>query len=236
MESRICTKCGKEKEISEFSKKYKTKKGEQKYQTKCKECVNEDMISYRENHVQDRVEYDKKYYDKNKNKILNYKKKYHIENKDVILIKKKKYRDKPESKLIQKEYRLNNKEYLSYLQKDYRLNNREYLNELQSKYRKENPHVIAWRSILHRVIKQFNTIKEGHTIDILGYSANDLKTHIESLFKEGMTWENHGEWEIDHISPVSLYSSDTPINIVNALTNLQPLWKDENREKFNKIF
>jgi hypothetical protein len=221
METKICSQCHKEKPINEFSKKYKTSTGEQRYQSKCKDCVNKEMPSYREKNIQDRIEYDKEYYTKNKEHILNNKKLYHKENKENILIKKKEYRNKPETKSNQKEYRLNN---------------RKHLNELQDKYRKNNPHVIAWRSILYRVIKQFNTIKEQHTIVILGYSANDLKIHIESLFEVGMSWNNHGDWEIDHVIPVSSFSEDTPLNIVNALSNLQPLWKDENREKFNKIF
>jgi hypothetical protein len=221
MDGKICSNCHKEKILSEFSKKYKTSTGEQRYQPKCKECVNEEMFLYREKNIQNRKKYDKEYYDKNKDKILNNKKIYHKENKENILVKKKIYRDKPESKIIQKEYRVNN---------------RKHINELQSKYRKENPHIIAWRSVLYRVIKQFDTKKEQHTIDMLGYSAKDLKQYMESLFVEGMTWANHGEWEIDHITPVSSFSDDTPLYIVNALTNLQPLWKDENREKFNKIF
>lgn len=75
--------------------------------------------------------------------------------------------------------------------------------------------------------------KEGRTIDLLGYSAEELKLYIQSLFTEGMTWENYGEWEIDHIKPVSKFDKNTPPSVVNALSNLQPLWKTENRSKFN---
>ena len=39
-----------------------------------------------------------------------------------------------------------------------------------------------------------------------------------------MTWSNHGEWHVDHIKDVSSFSKDTHPSIVNALTNLQPLW------------
>jgi len=74
--------------------------------------------------------------------------------------------------------------------------------------------------------------KEGHTIDLLGYSALDLKNHIESLFTEGMTWDNHGEWHIDHIKPVISFHKETLPRIVNALSNLQPLWAKENRDKW----
>jgi hypothetical protein len=59
---------------------------------------------------------------------------------------------------------------------------------------------------------------------MLGYSANDLKVHIESLWTPGMTWDNHGEWHIDHIRPLSSFPQDADVSIVNALANLQPLW------------
>jgi len=40
-----------------------------------------------------------------------------------------------------------------------------------------------------------------------------------------MSWDNHGEWHIDHIKPVSKFDKETPMSIVNALSNLQPLWE-----------
>ena len=40
-----------------------------------------------------------------------------------------------------------------------------------------------------------------------------------------MSWDNYGEWHIDHIKPLTKFDKDTPIHIVNALNNLQPLWK-----------
>lgn len=39
-----------------------------------------------------------------------------------------------------------------------------------------------------------------------------------------MSWENYGEWHIDHIKPVSLFDKTTTAKISCALTNLQPLW------------
>lgn len=43
-----------------------------------------------------------------------------------------------------------------------------------------------------------------------------------------MSWNNYGEWHIDHIKPVSKFRNNTPVRIVNALCNLQPLWAKEN--------
>ena len=49
-----------------------------------------------------------------------------------------------------------------------------------------------------------------------------------------MNWENYGEWHIDHIIPVSKFSKDTPMDVVNALDNLQPLWGIDNLKKGNR--
>jgi len=49
-----------------------------------------------------------------------------------------------------------------------------------------------------------------------------------------MSWENHGEWHIDHIKMVNDFDKETPMNIVNSLDNLRPLWASDNCSgKFN---
>ncbi len=52
--------------------------------------------------------------------------------------------------------------------------------------------------------------------------------------KEGMTYENYGEWEVDHILPFSGFDFNK-IRECCHYTNLQPLWYEENRKKSNKI-
>lgn len=102
--------------------------------------------------------------------------------------------------------------------------NPNYEKERSKRRRKETPHIFAWRDMLKDSLKRLGKKKEGHTIDLLGYSAIELKEHIESLFLDGMTWDNHGEWHIDHKIPVSTFDPETPSSVVNALSNLQPLW------------
>jgi len=85
--------------------------------------------------------------------------------------------------------------------------------------------------------------KGGSSIKALPYTLTELKEHIESLFVEGMTWENHGSgegcWNIDHIYPRSLlqYDSLEHPNFQKcwALENLQPLWAIDNLRKSNKL-
>lgn len=51
-----------------------------------------------------------------------------------------------------------------------------------------------------------------------------------------MSWYNYGDWEIDHIIPVSSFNLETtPPSVVNSLDNLQPLWKIENIKKSNNV-
>ena len=65
----------------------------------------------------------------------------------------------------------------------------------------------------------------------LGYSAKELRDHIEGLFKPGMSWTNYGTWHVDHRRPVALF--DLPQRMLEcfALENLQPLWATENWSK-----
>lgn len=219
---KVCTNCEIEKDISKFAKKYKTKDGIQKYSPICKECFNiKDAERRKTNDYKEKKKnYDKSYYDDNQDKILDRKREYHKENRGKILEQKKEYRRNP-----------NNVERI----KKYFLENKDKIRIGQQRYREKYPHVIAWRSMLHRTLNHLGKEKEGHTHESLGYSATQLKDHIENLFKEGMTWENHGEWEIDHIYPLTLFDSTSSPKEVNALSNLQPLWKEENRHKYNNI-
>ncbi len=74
-------------------------------------------------------------------------------------------------------------------------------------------------------------------IKLLGCSLEELKIYFESKFVTGMSWENHGEWEIDHIKPLSKFNLENleELKIACHFTNLQPLWKSDNRIKRDKI-
>jgi hypothetical protein len=276
---KICSKCGLEKDFSEFHKFKHSKDG---LKSQCKSCVlekekerrstdeykqkqkeynqsipkeiksnyrksnfikNKESIlqknkEWRENNKDYISEYSKKYREENKEILSEYKKIYYNENKEEISIKKKKWREE-------------NKDYMSEYNKIWRENNTEKVIENRKKYmnsksyksnkkrwyklnKEKNPHVLAWRCILTNSLKRLGKKKEDETIKLLGYSAIELKEYIESLFVEDMSWDNYGEWHIDHIKPVSSYDSDTPVDVVNNLENLQPLWAFDNLSKGNK--
>lgn len=70
---------------------------------------------------------------------------------------------------------------------------------------------------------------------LVDFTNMQLKKHLENQFKEGMTWENYGEWHIDHITPISAFSfektSDVDFKKCWSLSNLRPLWAKENLQK-----
>lgn len=77
--------------------------------------------------------------------------------------------------------------------------------------------------------------KEG-TEKILGIDYKSCKEFIESKFTVGMSWNNYGEWHIDHIIPLA--SAKTEIDLIKLChyTNLQPLWAFDNISKGCKIY
>jgi hypothetical protein len=77
--------------------------------------------------------------------------------------------------------------------------------------------------------------------DLVGYSTDDLRRHIEKQFKDGMSWERFlaGEIHIDHKIPITAFNFTKPEDIdflkCWALKNLQPMWGPDNISKGNKI-
>jgi len=72
----------------------------------------------------------------------------------------------------------------------------------------------------------------------VNWTVDELKSHLESKFTEGMSWENYGEWHIDHIKPDSWFDyaniADKGFKESWALNNLQPLWAKDNLSKGNR--
>ena len=73
-------------------------------------------------------------------------------------------------------------------------------------------------------------------MELTGCSKNDLLKHLESKFTEGMTFENYGEWHIDHIRPCASFNLEDPEEQKKCFhwTNLQPLWALDNIRKGDK--
>lgn len=76
--------------------------------------------------------------------------------------------------------------------------------------------------------------------DLVGFTVEQLKKHLEKRFEPRMTWENYGTyWEIDHKIPIAVFNFEKPEDIdfrlCWSLKNLQPLEAKKNRSKQDKI-
>jgi len=190
----------------------------------------------------------KKYYKENKHLI----KKYYKENKHIINERNKKYRDKNKAACAErgKKYRVKNKDAIKESQTKYKLENKERIREVNAKYNEENRDAVnhrnrMWRKanplsfFLHNSLRRIFTNWLGgrkKQEEIHGYTLTELTSHLESQFVEGMSWDNRDKWHIDHIKPIALFIKEgvTDPSIVNALSNLQPLWALDNLEKGSK--
>lgn len=87
------------------------------------------------------------------------------------------------------------------------------------------------RNVIARIGRKTKTKKSRKTNEYLGCTFQQARHHIEKQFQRGMSWGNHGEWEIHHIIPLAEWDLGDPQQMVRAthFTNLKPLWRHENR-------
>lgn len=157
---------------------------------------------------------------------------------------------KGQCKICTKEYYEINKNRILKQCKIYRRQNRDKILEIQRKYSKtEKARKIQKK---HREINKLsynissaisNSIrgnKNGHHWeDLVDYTLEELRQHLEFLFQEGMCWKNYGVWHIDHIKPKSLFNISSynckDFKECWSLDNLQPLWAEDNLRKGCKL-
>jgi len=76
---------------------------------------------------------------------------------------------------------------------------------------------------------------ETSTEEVVGLKYDEFKKHLESKFLDGMSWENRGEWHIDHIIPLSSANSKEELIKLCHYSNFQPLWAEDNISKGDRM-
>jgi hypothetical protein len=120
------------------------------------------------------------------------------------------------------------------LYKKYNAKRLKYHRDWKRKKRASDPMyklIASCRCRLHAALRGTGWTKKQKTEQYLGCTYEELKNHLEKSFVHTMTWENYGEWEIDHIIPLSSAKNELELIKLCHYTNLQPLWKTENRSK-----
>tara|TARA_Y100000389_G_C17272642_1_gene418825 strand:- start:49 stop:735 length:687 start_codon:yes stop_codon:yes gene_type:complete len=163
-------------------------------------------------------------------------------------IARKRWVNKNKEKVVsyRKEWLEKNSEHRKNYMKEYRERNVNIIREQKRKYeknRKDNDPFYKLccytRTAVYTCLKERSVDKYSNTFDILPYTLEELISHLENNFTEGMSWENYGEWHVDHIKPMASFTFDTidddSFNECWSLSNLQPLWAKDNLSKGSNI-
>lgn len=106
--------------------------------------------------------------------------------------------------------------------------------EYQKRKMKEDPKFAMSRRLRNRLyyaLQKKSWKKNTKFAEYIGCTLDELKDHIAGLFQPGMTWENMGEWHIDHKIPLNSANTEEELYKLCHYTNLQPLWAKDNLKK-----
>lgn len=160
-----------------------------------------------------------------------YTKIHYQKNKEKYAIKNKKYHeaeDKKAEAIRKRAWYLKNR--VKFNERKRELHNIRYAEDPAYKLK------FLLRSRMRTAIKK--NYKVGSAVKDMGCTAEEAVRYLASRFSEGMTWENHGKWHIDHIIPLSSFNLLDRNEYLKAVhhTNLQPLWAEENMKKHDKVY
>lgn len=255
MKTKICTKCGLEKQLYEFPKE------KDKPRNPCKECQKEYLKTYYSNNKHKAKEHNKQYYLQNKEKLLSSNKQYRLKNKDKIKEQRKIYREANTNviKENKKLYYQKNKEEILNKRKEYYKGNKEKIIEKNTKYYEKNKDVLMnkakirntkrkmedpiyrlkcqIRNMIRDSFKRKKKLKDETNEKILGCSIIFFQNYLLETYKNnyGVEWDKIQSVHIDHIIPLSTVDTKDDIIKLCHYTNLQLLKDKDNLKKSNKL-
>lgn len=212
---KTCSKCRIEKPLTDFYKDSRKKDG---LRTDCKTCSEKRKKIYRQNNFEkikeDSTKRYLKYYTNNSPEILKRNKLWCQKNYETC----KKSKKKSDTNFI--------------------LKNPNYINDYRKNKRNTNPLyklTCNLRTRIYGFLKKNKIDKTNRTFDVVGCSPQELKIYLEDKFINNMSWENQGEWHIDHIIPLSSAKTEEELYKLCHFTNLQPMWATDNIKKGSKL-
>ena len=228
-----CTKCGEEKLATpEFFHVYKRSPDGRR--SVCRDCRAKDNAE----HNEERTAKKRDHYAKNKDRLLVITRENYVKNAE----QRREY--------AREQHWKNRDKNLSRMQANWDAN-RDMLNKKRRPGSRDRFHRLYGKdfafTLTHRVgalvrrTLRFNKKKDGKMKDILGFTVDELRRHIERQFTEGMDWDKflRGEIHLDHKTPINFFKpqsvDDPAFKNCWALSNLQPLWARDNLSKGHKI-
>lgn len=154
--------------------------------------------------------------------------------------KKNKHKHLEHNRLNNKAWYEKNRDLKKFKNKQWRLDNPEAVRTYHREYervKRQDP-IYRLNQAVSSALRRAISDKGGRKWQtVLGYSTADLKAHLEKQFKGGISWDNYGDWHIDHIRPISSFdfTKRGDFKMCWALSNLQPLWAKDNISKGAKL-
>jgi len=179
----------------------------------------------------------KKYYQKNKEKILKrtraYNKQWYQRNKEKVQLQHQEYYQKNKEKVREyhKKWYQENRERMSRQSKKYYQENKEKVLSRHRKYNKKNIERLleykrGWQKWKRKIDPKYRLDENmGSAIArslkdkkakrpwevLVNYTLEELIRHLEKQFDNRMSWDNYGSyWVVDHVKPKSLFSYISP--------------------------
>lgn len=233
-----CNKCAIEKPLVEFHKNKSSLDG---FTHMCKECA---------------IAKSRAWYAANKEKAAATMKAYREENKEACIARAQTWveENREKSRQIKSAWKKRNPEVVRRHAREaarrdpekqaarklaYRAENRHVERAYLRKRRAENPLQKLHDSMGNRFRDVLRSNKGGKAWKLFaGYDCVTLKAHLEAKFLPHMSWDNYGDWHIDHVRPIASFDftvdfEDT-VRACWAISNLQPLWAIDNIKKGKK--
>ena len=152
---------------------------------------------------------------------------------------KRKYNQSDRLKVVQKKYTQSDKGKAT--SREYRQSDKgsAMIRERRRSWR-ANPKNRIGKSVRNAIYRSIATGSKCHrTEELLDWTFAELVQHLESQFEPWMSWDNYGEWHIDHIIPIAAFNFKSPYDIdfkrCWALSNLRPLEARANLSKGAKL-
>ncbi len=242
-ERKRCPKCGEIKNHDEFYFRKKYDKG--RIFSRCKMCTKSDASLFSQRNPLRRKEIKKRWVEKNRERVKEKNREWYSteKGKKSVRSSQKKLSNSPKGKLKRLKWREKNKESIKEKNRLWRATGKGKASTRNHNKKARSSVKGKIRTMISGPMRQSlkNVSKLGrHWEDLVGFTVEQLKRHIERKFKPGMSWDNYGSyWEIDHIIPIAAFNYETPEDIdfkrCWCLKNLQPLEKSTNRKKWKHL-
>jgi len=226
---------------------------EKRYRLRNKERRNAESAEYRKNNPEKVKAIAADWRARNKCRTNEYSKKFYAKNRERRLAEAKASRERNKEKISARNkirYQKNRQRNLAYLA-GWRSRNREKMKADAKAYlprrmelrrlRRANDPVQrikdACRTRVSWILKCAGIPKHDHTFELVGCAPDFLKSYLEAHFAPGMSWDNYGEWEIDHVIPIASFNISDRSQRLLAFnySNCKPLWKPDNRSKNDSL-